>query len=135
MVRRIKQYQAEFECETLNKKVQVALHAYSPDGNWLCDCGKFIKDEPWNHRIIREGRRVEAESEKEVSNPITENTGDIRKYHVYYWTGRFPDEKEHITEFLACGDTEAIKIMDKSHISLVKYVLFSNKNKQVKVSN
>ena len=134
MVKRIKQCQAEFICSNLNETMCIDVNAYSPDGNWLCDCGEFIKDTPWNHRIIRQGERVKTDVEKFVANPTIGNTGKKTTYHIYYWTGRYQNEKEHITEFEAYNDADAIEVINESHISLVTYVLFNKNNKQIKAS-
>ena len=72
---------------------------------------------------------------EDEEQPAIEYTGEKIKYHVYYWTGRYPNEKEHITEFEAYDDNDAINIVDKSHLSLVKYAMFNHKGKQIKVGN
>ena len=133
MVRKIKQYQAEFECKVLNKIIKVATNAYTVDGNWLCSCGAFIKDDPWNHRIIRQGERIKGE--EEVYTPVVRD-GDTKKgYHVYYWTGRFPNEREHITEFEAYDDADAIEVVNNSHMSHMKYAIYGDDEKQIRVGN
>ena len=132
MVKRIKQCQAEFKCDNLNETMCIAINAYAPDGNWLCDCGEFTKDTPWNHRIIRQGERIK---DKNETYTLSINDNETKsKYHVYYWTGRYPNEKEHITEFEAYNDADAIKVINESHISLVTYVLFNKNDKQIKAS-
>ena len=42
----------------MNKTFKADIHAYAIDGNWLCPCGRYIKDSLHIHRLIRQGDRV-----------------------------------------------------------------------------
>jgi hypothetical protein len=135
---KIKRSQAEWYCQRLHKVMYAAPHALSMDGNWLCDCGRFIKDDLLNHRIIRQSERTRTEAEKKPR--LKQSFGDkIKKqYKVIYYTGKHPNECEHekiisIEDYLGI-DTAILNKIENSYIGLLIYIIFSNKGKMIYAS-
>lgn len=133
-MRKTKPTQAEWYCEHLNKVMYADIHAYAIDGNWLCGCGHYIKDDSGNHRIIRQGSRVPTETERIVVT-YDNSKEEKQEYTICYWTGRLPNQVEHTIKIKANGDMAVIKEIEESSVGLLKYIIFNERGKQVKVGN
>ena len=126
MARKIKAYQVIFMCDFIHKKQHAEMHAYSPDNNWLCNCGRWTKDYPIQHKIIEQHPRVPRPEELVENKPIDYSTWPVRQWKVWYW-----DE----------NDCQHIRYIDSTHeddvreqlirLNIEKYVVFNDKGKHV----
>lgn len=115
-MKRIKPSQAEWYCGRLDKKFTATPEAYSPDHNWLCPCGYFIKDSPHLHRMIRKGERIKEEPIEE----IVYNEQDLQEYIVYYWVSH----KEKTKMFKAYNTNNLKEEIGKTFIGLLPFAAF-----------
>lgn len=60
-MRKRKRHAGYILCKILNKKIKISLDAIPFDDerpDWLCDCGKYVRSDPYNHTCWWRGMRI-----------------------------------------------------------------------------
>ena len=45
-------------CDRLRKVMPISINAWAEDNSWLCDCGRYTKDDRFYHRVVYRGKVV-----------------------------------------------------------------------------